>query len=137
MRIFIEMIKYRYLFTYAVGTVIICAVLAKTMYGLGIRINHNRSSVHFGVTFINQIVGAVLHVAIFAIFKGRIIIDPCVILFTQYAKVWTTNDIIVKNPLSELIILCTFQTLIYSSVSLLFYFMAKRKQDRCKERPEY
>ena len=114
---FCDNVKNRYLLVYIMITFITSAVLAVSIF----RLRSKTYDISILTAIIDQVLGGVIHIALFAVLRAGAYIDPGVIILTQYLKLYTTDDIIVENTFSQLVMLCIFQSTVYITISLLSY----------------
>ena len=98
-------------------TVITSAVLAVSIF----RLRSKTYDISILTAIIDQVLGGVIHIALFAVLRAGAYIDPGVIILTQYLKLYTTDDIIVENTFLQLVMLRIFQSTVYITISLLSY----------------
>ncbi|MBR6676562.1 MAG: hypothetical protein IKL24_04440 [Clostridia bacterium] len=117
---------------YAIVTVIICASLASVSAKLGSELNKGSKETSTGVPVINMLISAVIYVVLYIIMKGRAL----VIFHLFPCEMFLSNCVLGERAayasISEKIIFSVLQFSIYIAVSLLFYTLAKKKQE-CSE----
>ena len=115
---------------YAVLTVIICASLATVSAKLGSELNKGSRETSTGIPVFNMLICGVIYVVLYIVMKGRALfvlhLFPCESFLSNCAL----GERAALAPISEKIIFCVLQFVIYFAVSLLFYCLAKKKQEK-------
>ena len=119
----------QYFIVYAIVTVIICVSLASVSAKLGSELNKGSKETSTGVPVINMAISGVIYVILYIIMKGRAL----VIFYLFPGEMFLSNCILGERassaPISEKIIYSVLQFGIYFAVSLIFYILAKKKQE--------
>ena len=123
-------------FSYLIGTAVICASLALTSYRVSLKINGKSMPVSLRVPLLNLLTGTVIAVSVFAVFKGSFVVDPQTNLLAIALWDHETDpdwNFIKKERFPGMVFLCILQTLLYAAVSFFFYVRAKIKQETKNE----
>ena len=108
-------------------SIIICASLAKVSKKLGEELNRGSKEFSTGIPVFNMIICGVIYVILYAVMNGRALV------FLQLfpSEMFMVNCFFGPEgaPLQKKIIFPIIQFMIYIVVSLLFYILAKRKQE--------
>ena len=119
----------QYFIVYAIVTVIICALLASVSAKLGSELNKGSKETSTGVPVFNMLICGVIYVVLYIIMKGRAL----VIFHLFPGEMFLSNCVLGERaayaPISEKVIFSVLQFGIYIAVSLLFYLLAKKKQE--------
>ncbi len=117
-----------YIFT----TAIVCISLSLVSYRTGLQMNSTTRRVSIGTPVFNLLSGAALYILLFSII-GRFILPGFKIGYVIALPSQTLSKLQCGSQgeasIGEQIGSCILQTLIYFSISLLFYLLAKRRQD--------
>ena len=119
----------QYFIVYAIVTVIICVALASVSAKLGSELNKGSKETSTGVPVFNMLICGVIYVVLYIIMKGRAL----VIFHLFPCEMFLSNCVLGEQassaPISEKVIFSVLQFGIYIAVSLLFYLLAKKKQE--------
>jgi len=119
---------------YVILTAIICAALAAVSMRLGSKLNRGSTSLSTGVPVFNMLVCGVVYVVLFVALKGRALaiihLFPC--------EMFLANGVLGADRAASASVVekagfCFLQIAIYIAVSLVFYLVAKKKQEGSEE----
>ena len=122
------------LFTWVIGTAVICTALAITAYNVGIQLNGKSKPLSLDGPALNQVIGVIIYIAVFWITKGTFVLGPNTYMLSYTLSGTNPQAHIAPDPpLSTLVWLCVLQVLIYAAASMAAYISAKNKQDHHNE----
>ncbi len=119
----------QFFIVYAIVTVIICASLASVSAKLGSELNKGSKETSTGVPVINMAISAVIYVVLYIIMKGRALFIFYLFPGEMCLSYCVLGEKAAYTPVSEKVIFCILQFGIYFAVSILFYMLAKKKQE--------